>query len=149
MKANKLMINDVIEHLGEWWVVIEISSAIPSSHEYFNNKEYVTIRRYGISKSVLITDITPILITKEILLDKLGFKVDEYESFIEPPEFILNCKNCNLRVNSYSNSVGKDWFLHIDNINFSTIGGGDCKYLHEIQQLVRIIADEEILKEEV
>ena len=144
IKANKLMIDDIVEYLGEWWKVIEIYSAIRrDSSTLFNNREFVTISRYGVSRSVLVSDLKPIDVTKDLMLYKLKFK-EELDNFLEEPEYFLGLNNCNLRINRYSNKAEKDWSVHIDNIAFSTIGCGDFQYLHELQQLVRIIGDEEL-----
>lgn len=51
-----------------------------------------------------------------------------------------------LRINDSISLVGggKSWHLHVDNQDFDTVGTGDFEYLHELQQLVRIMTGIEL-----
>lgn len=66
-------------------------------------------------------------ITRELLL-KCGFtennKVFEWDNeFHTHVEFEL------------SNSIGRDWGVHIDNCDFQTVGVGDVQFLHQLQNI--------------
>ena len=84
-------------------------------------------------------EIEPIHVTKEILKN-IGF--EEYEDL--PLE--RNCykywdKEYRYKLDvdeGYTNS-GRKWSIHIDNDVCSTIGSGEFTYVHELQNLVRII----------
>lgn len=46
--------------------------------------------------------------------------------------------------NGVSNSIDRDWYCHIDNAAYSTIGGFDFQYLHELQNGIRLITKSDL-----
>lgn len=82
------------------------------------------------------TDIEPIPVTKEIL-KKIGFKEDKalvsfYRYWDKDDKYKLDVDE------GYTNSERK-WYVHIDNDVCNTIGSGEFDYVHELQNLTRII----------
>ena len=82
------------------------------------------------------TDLEPIPVTKEILKN-IGFKEDKvlvsfYRYWDKDDKYKLDVDE------GYTNS-GRMWSVHIDNDVCSTIGSGEFDYVHELQNLVRII----------
>lgn len=87
------------------------------------------------------TDIEPIPVTKEIL-EKIGFKEDTaivkfYRYWDKEYRYKLDVDE------GYTNS-GKMWSVHIDNGDCATIGSGEFTYVHELQNLVRVITGREL-----
>lgn len=81
-------------------------------------------------------EIEPIPVTKEIL-EKIGFKEDTaivkfYRYWDKDYKYKLDIDE------GYTNS-GKKWSVHIDNGDCATIGSGEFDYVHELQNLVRVI----------
>lgn len=89
-------------------------------------------------------EIEPIHVTKEIL-KKIGF--EEYEdSLIEGKSYLYRDKECHYKLDvdeGYTNS-GRKWSVHIDNDVCNTIGCGEFDYLHELQNLVRVITGQDL-----
>ena len=78
--------------------------------------------------------INPIQVTVE-LLEKLGFKEKEYRYSLNL-KYDLELGDGFIQISDLSNSVGKDWYVHIDNSYHETIGGMDFQYLHELQHII-------------
>lgn len=75
-------------------------------------------------------------VTKEIL-KKIGFKEDTalvkfYRYWDKDYKYKLDIDE------GYTNS-GRKWSVHIDNGDCNTIGSGEFTYVHELQNLIRII----------
>ena len=79
---------------------------------------------------------SPIPVTQE-LLENIGFKEDTalvkfYRYWDKEYRYKLDVDE------GYTNS-GRKWSIHIDNGDCNTIGSGEFTYVHELQNLVRII----------
>ena len=84
-------------------------------------------------------DMMPIEVA-EYLFQKLGFKSD-----IMCCDFYTTINNCFVEIRyDVSNSIGRDWYCHIDNAAHSTIGGFDFQYLHELQNGIRLITKSDL-----
>jgi hypothetical protein len=86
-------------------------------------------------------EIEPIPVTIEIL-ESIGFKEDTalvkfYRYWHKDCKYKLDVDE------GYTNS-GKRWSVHIDNDVCNTIGSGEFAYLHELQNLVRVITGHEL-----
>ncbi len=88
--------------------------------------------------------LTYIEITGETLIKYLGFEKDEWysERMIDTYKLDLSKYHISISYREYSNHPLKDWYLHIDNEDFETVGGMDVKYIHEIQNMLNMIQDE-------
>lgn len=100
-----------------------------------------------VSKSVEEKDINPIPLCKELLID-YGFK-EEYDKILKYTEYKIDLGDFHITADNFcSNSRDKEWCIHIDNICYSTVGGGDINYLHELQNLIKIICGIELIRKE-
>jgi len=84
------------------------------------------------------------------ILKKIGF--EEYEdSPLEGNFFRYWDKDCKykLDVRNFWTNSRREWYVHIDNDVCNTIGSGEFNYVHELQNLVRVITryDLPIIKE--
>lgn len=66
------------------------------------------------------------------MFELLGFKL-ECEKIINLSEYVKNINGYNIRIGTYSNSIGKDFSIHIDNRDCDTILRADMQYLHQLQ----------------
>lgn len=88
-------------------------------------------------------DMMPIEIT-ELLLIKIGFKPIP-PIFEGQEEYKISVNDCFIEVrNGISNSISRNWYCHIDNNRFETIGGFDFQSLHELQNGIRLITKEDL-----
>lgn len=84
-------------------------------------------------------EVEPIPITEE-WLTKNGFtkigKADNYGIEVfnkELPDVTIEIrKNC-------SNTIGRDWFLHVDNQDCQGIACADVQYIHQVQNLLNLV----------
>lgn len=81
-------------------------------------------------------EIEPIPVTSK-MLENIGFKEDTalvkfYRYWEKDDKYKLDIDE------GYTNS-GRKWSVHIDNDVCNTIGSGEFDYVHELQNLVRII----------
>jgi hypothetical protein len=86
--------------------------------------------------------IDPITITEELLL-KNGFKKrlliegnERYDDWVsyekEVNGYFLEMRHC-------SNSIERDWYVHIDNNYRCGIGGVDVEYVHQLQNFLTLL----------
>lgn len=79
------------------------------------------------------------------LLKKIGFIRECKEPYIPCDDYQTVVNDCYISVRKgETNSIDRDWFCHIDNCNFETIGGFDFQYLHELQNGIRLITKGEL-----
>ena len=89
-------------------------------------------------------EIEPIPVTVD-MLKRIGFK--EYEdSLSEGKSYLYWDKDCKykLDVDEWYTNSGRKWSIHIDNDVCSTIGSGEFTYVHELQNLVRVITGRDL-----
>jgi hypothetical protein len=89
-------------------------------------------------------EIEGIPVTKEILKD-IGF--EEYEDLpLEGVFFRYWNKDYKykLDVRDFWTNSQRRWYIHIDNDVCNTIGSGEFDYIHELQNLVRVITGYEL-----
>ena len=87
-------------------------------------------------------DMTPIDVTEELLL-KIGFK--QVLIFKQYSIYEMTINDCFVEIiYNVSNSIDRDWSCHIDNAAYSTIGGFDFQYLHELQNGIRLITKSDL-----
>ncbi len=107
--------------------------------------DYICIREGNnyTSKGILSEFIHPIPVTPE-LLERIGFEYVESKGTELWKEWYYLAGNYKLLVRDISNSPSKEWYVHIDNADFDSIGSGDFQYLHELQNLVRVITGKDL-----
>lgn len=89
-------------------------------------------------------EIEPIPVTKEIL-KAIGF--EEYEDLpLEGKFYRYWDKDCKykLDVRDFWTNSERKWYVHVDNDVCNTIGSGEFDYVHELQNLVRVITGHEL-----
>jgi hypothetical protein len=91
------------------------------------------------------TDIEPIPVTKE-LLEKIGFEEHKdnvlkefsyYRYWDKEHKYKLDV--CDIYTNS-----DRRWHVHIDNEDCCSLGSGEFDYVHELQNLVRVITKHDL-----
>ena len=130
-KKEIMLDNWLIVGKGTDWVELVQVDEIFDNSVSLKGREFTTY----------ITSLDPIEINEELLL-KNGFKksllIEGKESFDDWIEFTKCVENHYLSIRHCSNSIERDWFLHIDNENHSTIGGMDIEYVHQLQNACTI-----------
>lgn len=90
--------------------------------------------------SCYIEKIEPIELDAKIF-KLLNFSL-EHDDIIDWYEWVSSDEL--IRVGNLSNMVGYNLNVHIDNNDFQSIGSGNVKYLHELQQLVYLCSGKEL-----
>ena len=76
----------------------------------------------------------PIKITEDLLL-QLGFQKEVDE--ISRKGFYMYMPNgFRVDINKYSNTLGRDYGIHIDNLCSDSVLSGDIQYLHQLQNYI-------------
>ena len=79
-------------------------------------------------------EFNPIKITEDIIL-KLGFQKEVDE--ISRKGFYMYLPNgFRVDINKYSNTLGRDYGIHIDNLSCDSVLSGDIQYLHQLQNYI-------------
>ena len=79
----------------------------------------------------------------EFLLRGLGFK-KEVDEVIHVYEYNLCVNNYFIRIGKYSNTLGRDYNIHIDNQNRDSVSCTDIQYLHQLQNAIFDATGEEL-----
>lgn len=102
---------------------------------------YNVVSLQGRDFTTFATLLDPIPISEELLL-KNGFNK---ELLIEGMENYDDWVNYKKEVNGYfldirhcSNSIERDWYVHIDNDAHCSVGSMDIEYVHQLQNLVTL-----------
>ena len=110
---------------------------------------YNVVSLYGREFTTFATSLDPIPISEELLL-KNGFNK---ELLIEGMENYDDWVNYKKEVNGYfldirhcSNSIERDWYVHIDNDAHCSVGSMDIEYVHQLQNICTICGFEIDLK---
>lgn len=133
VKTNELMLgNQLTIGKGYDW---EENVAID---EIFENAVSLKGREF----TTYITTLEPIPISEELLI-KNGFNknvliegYDLFDDFIEYEKYI---DGFFVTFRQTSNTIDRDWYVHIDNCNRFTCGGCDVQYIHQVQNLANIL----------
>ena len=109
-----------------------------------NDDVYLELKGYdGDSWAENYKNIQPIPITEELLLE-IGFKKEQDETFSGDYDYTMCIGECFIRINIYSNTINRDWNIHIDNNVHDTILSADVQYVHQLQNAVYFATDKEI-----
>lgn len=76
-----------------------------------------------------LEELNPILITEEFL-ETHGFK-KEKEPILKWDQWVSEDRQ--VIISKLSNTVGRDWSVHVDNEVYETIGAFDVQYAHQLQ----------------
>lgn len=95
---------------------------------------YANLGKDDMKILVPISDIQPIPITEEIIT-KLGF-IEHTNKYMKWKEYRLETNKGYITIAEVSNSIDKNWSIHIDNLDYDSCANVDIKYLHDIQNIV-------------
>lgn len=134
MRGNKVIVGK-----GSDWEEIAIVDEIFDIAVSLQGREFTTFS----------TTLDPIPITEELLL-KNGFNkelliegMENYDDWVsykkEVNGYFLDIRHC-------SNSIERDWYVHIDNDYRCGVGGMDVEYVHHLQNFCTICGFEIELK---
>lgn len=138
MIVSELMIGDVVQHNGHLFGITDIGSAWPRVNDRYNNKPVVTLFDGGIF-TVGLDEISPFPISEEFL-EKNGFVLDDdIEGITEEKFYLLKLDKFTITIHEGSNTMGRDWWIHIDNEDCCTIASADIQYVHHFQNLLNIM----------
>lgn len=138
--TNELMRgNKVIVGKGSDWEEIVVVDEVFDGIVGLQGREFTTYA----------TSLDPIPISEEFLL-KNGFNkqlliegnemYDDWVSYTkEGNGYFLDIRHC-------SNSIERDWRVHIDNDSHCSVCGMDIEYVHQLQNVVRLAGYEIELK---
>lgn len=110
---------------------------------------YNVVSLYGREFTTFATALSPIPISEDLLL-KNGFNkelliegMENYDDWIsykkEVNGYFLDIRHC-------SNSIERDWYVHIDNDAHCSVGSMDIEYVHQLQNTCRLAGFEIELK---
>ena len=137
MIVSELMIGDAVQHNGHLCGITDICSAWPRVNDRYNNKPVVTLFDGGVF-TVGLDEISPIPISEEFL-EKNGFVLDDdIEGITEEKFYLLKLDKFTITIHEGSNTMGRDWWIHIDNEDCCTIASADVQYVHQLQNLFNI-----------
>lgn len=102
---------------------------------------YNVVSLYGREFTTFATTLSPIPITEDLLL-KNGFNkelliegMEDYDDWVSYKKqvngYFLDIRHC-------SNSIERDWYVHIDNDAHCSVGSMDIEYVHQLQNLVTL-----------
>jgi hypothetical protein len=82
--------------------------------------------------------VKPIRITEEFLKSN-GFVLDDdINGITEEKYYLLKLDKFTITIHEGSNTLGRDWWVHIDNEDCCTIASADVQYVHQLQNLFNI-----------
>lgn len=110
---------------------------------------YNVVSLYGREFTTFATTLSPIPITEDLLL-KNGFNkelliegMENYDDWVSYKKqvngYFLDIRHC-------SNSIERDWYVHIDNDAHCSVGSMDIEYVHQLQNTCRLAGFEIELK---
>ena len=126
MKATELMVGNIVEIDGK-----------PQRIRSVTRRKVAYCRLNSPNQSYArIHDIAPIPITEELLV-KNGFKKEDCVGLCS--YVFNNLPNLSIEVKNFSNTVGRDWFIRIENDYADSLARADVQYLHQLQNLLNIM----------
>ena len=134
MRGNLLIVGK-----GTDWEEIAIVDEIFDIAVSLQGREFTTFS----------TTLDPIPITEELLL-KNGFNkelliegMENYDDWVsykkQIDSYFLDIRHC-------SNSIERDWSIHVDNEHHCSVGGVDVEYVHQLQNFCTLCGLEIELK---
>lgn len=132
INTNELMRgNKVIVGKGSDWEEIAVIDEIFDGIVGLQGREFTTYA----------TSLDPITITEELLL-KNGFKkrllIEGNERYDDWVSYEKEVNGYFLEIRHCSNSIERDWYVHVDNNYRCGVGGIDIEYVHQLQNFCMI-----------
>ena len=81
----------------------------------------------------------PIPITEELLLKNGFIKNDYLREIVDIKEYEKQIDKCLVSFRDTSNTIGRDWYIHIDNRDCCSVGGCDVQYVNQAQNICTIL----------
>lgn len=130
--TNELMRgNLLIAGKGTDWEQVCIIDEIMYNVVSLQGREFTTFAK----------SLDPIPITEELLL-KNGFNkellIEGKEDYDDWVSFKKGFNGYFLEIRHCSNSIERDWYVHIDNDYRCGVGGMDIEYVHQLQNTCRL-----------
>jgi hypothetical protein len=82
--------------------------------------------------------VKPIRITEEFLKSNGFVFDDDINEIIEEKYYLLKLDKFTITIHEGGNTLGRDWWVHIDNEDCCTIASADVQYVHQLQNLFNI-----------
>lgn len=102
---------------------------------------YNVVSLQGREFTTFAASLDPIPITDELLI-KNGFEkkllIEGNEKYDDWVEFEKYFDKFSLSLRHCSNSIERDWYVHIDNDYRCGVGGMDIEYVHQLQNTCRL-----------
>ena len=127
---------------GEYYRITAINSNINLNNELVGTAtiEPVNDKYFGYV-GAWIECLEPIPITEELML-KIGFLMGRFPLFENAGywckfnmEYSLYGEKGSMVVKPISNTIGKDFRVHVDNSDCDSVGSMDIEFLHELQHI--------------
>lgn len=129
MKSSEMMVGNAVNYFSLERMVTAIKPP------YF--VDLGTDRKTTVTNAS-IEFVSPIPITEEFL-GKNGFVLDDdIEGITEEKFYLLKLDKFTITIHEGSNTIGRDWWIHIDNEDCCTIASADVQYVHQLQNLFNI-----------
>ena len=127
---------------GEYYRITAIDSIINLNKELIGSATIESINDKDFySVVVRIECLEPIPITEELML-KIGFLMGRFPLFANGGhwykfnmEYSLYGETGSMVVKPISNTIGKDFRVHVDNSDCDSVGSMDIEFLHELQHI--------------
>ena len=134
-------------HSGIFYKIVSVDSLSTFKGELSEKyKGSVTIETNYLYKhdtvGAWISFLEPILLSQDLLL-KLGFEIVT-DNIIKRKYYRLRLKGFCIDINEWSNTLGRDYGIHIDNLLCDSVLSGDIQYLHQLQNYIYDATGEEL-----
>lgn len=81
-------------------------------------------------------------ITKTALIEQGWEVINEFEDFISYHKTVLfNGREFHLTIRELSNTIGRDFFVHVDNCDFDTVGSMDVATFEQINKFLELLSE--------
>ena len=130
MFTHELSVGNWVKYNGSACKVYAISLPQPNRDERYNNKSVVTLWSNGLF-DVTIDEIEGIEITREWLINNNFIKENTGEII-----YIKESQGYEIIMYNVSNTIGKKWYVHIDNQDCESVANVDVQYIHELQRVL-------------
>lgn len=135
MDITKLMVGNWVwcgSNYGQVAEIFTLKDELVITVNNRRNKYFEEINPFEVTTSA--DDIRPIPLTEEFF-EKNGFVLNNsfypyYKKYESEDKRII--------ITNETNSGDGYWYVHVDNEDYDTIGGCDVKYVHQLQQLLRL-----------
>lgn len=119
--------------------MIDVHDLMVGNWYHDDKYDAITTLTPNLAYQHILNTCSGIPVTEELLV-KIGF--EEYEDLPLEGKFYRYWDKegkYKLDVRNFWTNSRREWYIHIDNDVCSTIGSGEFDYVHELQNLVRVI----------